>query len=1178
MSESNPRYPAFLSYSSSDRKKAEKLHRDLENFPIPKELREHEIVPGLKVGKHLRPIFRDRDELSGSASLSEAIATAVRQSEFLIVLCSRDSAESEWVQREIEVFRENGKKNRILPLILNGKPNATADGRPQDECLPPALRRPAEPLAGDLRKEGDGPERGMIKILAGVTGLRFSLLYDRHLKRRRRRRILAGVTGVGLLLVSAVTGKVILEQKAEVEARKREAAELTLKEQTAKHLAAESSAEAERRRIDAEEARKAGEEAVQLREQAEKRRLALQFEAAVSDRENAQKFRERSQHAEALAYLARSMEYDSDSRAPAEMAMGVLHEMGPLPSDLWISDSIHCLPYVRLSSSGARLFVVTPKGDIRIVETRTGRVTLAVSKAGNVVEAGMSRDETLFFTVDEECAVSIYRMTDGYRLHRFGDDENRIFCAAFSPDGRWLATGSSRKVEIHDLNSGEMVRTLGGHHSIVGSVEFSPDGKRLFAFDSMAHAGILWDTASWQSLARLESEDHNVGFFRFSEDGRFLSTLSRGPRNERDENKGFSNRIARNVRDADLFIYNSQEIDDDVPMVDQRRVRILDDVHVRVWDARTGALLKTLRGAKSEALTAAAFSPDGGSLATVSPEGAAHVWNLRQDSEPLILEHGEPLDCLAFSADGLRLMTGMRSGNAIVWDVAKGTPVRVLRGFGAGLSDVGFSSDGRHAITLPEDGHLAVWGTASGRLSREVTVSNQRIGFMRLSPSRERFVVIDTASSVRVWDTRTLRSVFEHREPTTLLLAADLSADGKRLATGDQQGRVIVWDLERASILSERTAFDNQVVDLRFGPDGSHLFASGGRRKMICVPADTSDKEAVTLQAPWDVHSICFVDNDRVIGMAFNGAARSWNYRTGEADGTFRPRSGESRRGDVRTAVWSPRTGKLLTASFSPMFPQPIFNDETARLWDWKSGSLLKTYAGHRDEVMGAALSGDASRVLTASLDNTVRLWDADSAAMLASFTPTGDQLFFADWLPGEKAMLAASFDARVFRGEVLGTSAKPPAWFPDLLRWLSRQRIDADGSPQPIELARWRELKATLEGAAKIDSTRYGDLLRWFMAGEGRPLEPGGGISGCEFADHLLGAQTTTEEMELAYDLDPDNPLVVQAMALRTGDSAKAEWMKTYVKEKVSRLPEAEKLEFERRAAALPGSLKKNR
>ena len=146
------KYWAFISYSSKDRRWGTWLRKRIENFTVPKDLRGHEFTDGTKLGKHLRPVFRDRDELPGADNLTEKIEQALQDSRYLIVLCSPNSAKSKWVNKEVENFRLRGKESNILTLILTGEPNS---GDPSSECFPPALRHPVEPLAGDLRKGGE---------------------------------------------------------------------------------------------------------------------------------------------------------------------------------------------------------------------------------------------------------------------------------------------------------------------------------------------------------------------------------------------------------------------------------------------------------------------------------------------------------------------------------------------------------------------------------------------------------------------------------------------------------------------------------------------------------------------------------------------------------------------------------------------------------------------------------------------------------------------------------------------------------------------------------------------------------------------------------------------------------------------------------------------------------------
>src|SRR5205085_10910774 len=62
-------------------------------------------------------------------------------------------------------------------------------------------------------------------------------------------------------------------------------------------------------------------------------------------------------------------------------------------------------------------------------------------------------------------------------------------------------------------------------------------------------------------------------------------------------------------------------------------------------------------------------------------------------------------------------------------------------------------------------------------------------------------------------------------------------------------------------------------------------------------------------------------------------------------------------------------------------------HDSTLRLWDTDTGKELRVFAGHTGGVLGAALSPDGKRVLSAGVDNTVRLWDADTGQELRKIT-----------------------------------------------------------------------------------------------------------------------------------------------------------------------------------------------
>ncbi len=203
-----PKYWAFISYSHADAKWGQWLHKKLETFPVPRALVGKETERGYKVPKRLMPIFRDREELPGSATLKDNIQEALEQSRYLIVICSPRSAASIWVNEEVLTFKVMGRSDQVLCLIVDGEPNATdKPGSGLLECFPPAVRHAVnpdrslseqreEPIAADARPGKDGKVDSLLKLASGLLGVGFDDLKQRDARRRRRRKALYAVSVV----------------------------------------------------------------------------------------------------------------------------------------------------------------------------------------------------------------------------------------------------------------------------------------------------------------------------------------------------------------------------------------------------------------------------------------------------------------------------------------------------------------------------------------------------------------------------------------------------------------------------------------------------------------------------------------------------------------------------------------------------------------------------------------------------------------------------------------------------------------------------------------------------------------------------------------------------------------------------------------------------------------------
>lgn len=234
---SQRKYWAFISYSHRDKAWGDWLHRGLETYRVPKSLVGRTTERGETVPERVLPVFRDREELPTAVNLGEVITRALEQSRYLIVICSPNSARSQWVNQEILNFKKLGGENRVLAIIVGGEPNASegkAGFTADQECFPDALKFllgpdgncseiRTEPIAADAREHADGRSNALLKLLAGVLGLPYDDLRQREAARQRRRQRVLMATVSALALVFGTLAVIALVQKSRADKNAEEA-------------------------------------------------------------------------------------------------------------------------------------------------------------------------------------------------------------------------------------------------------------------------------------------------------------------------------------------------------------------------------------------------------------------------------------------------------------------------------------------------------------------------------------------------------------------------------------------------------------------------------------------------------------------------------------------------------------------------------------------------------------------------------------------------------------------------------------------------------------------------------------------------------------------------------------------------------------------------------------------
>jgi len=196
------KYFAFISYNAKDTEWGKKLQKKLEHYKLPSTLcSEH----GWE-RKPIKPVFFAPTDIQ-PGGLSNELQERLKASQHLIVICSPNSAKSEWVGKEIEFFYNLGRTNNIHFFIVEGTPHSC---NPETECFNPVIDKLGLPeiLGANIhekiyRRPWLNKERAYVQLISKLLGVEFDAIWQRH-KRQLIRKALAWSLGSIAVLATLI--------------------------------------------------------------------------------------------------------------------------------------------------------------------------------------------------------------------------------------------------------------------------------------------------------------------------------------------------------------------------------------------------------------------------------------------------------------------------------------------------------------------------------------------------------------------------------------------------------------------------------------------------------------------------------------------------------------------------------------------------------------------------------------------------------------------------------------------------------------------------------------------------------------------------------------------------------------------------------------------------------------
>jgi len=288
-----------------------------------------------------------------------------------------------------------------------------------------------------------------------------------------------------------------------------------------------------------------------------------------------------------------------------------------------------------------------------------------------------------------------------------------VSCVAFGPDGHTLASGGDVTARLWDLAARQATSVLSGETGVV-SAAFSPDGGTLAV--ARPDEVTLWAIATGH-LTALTGCAGKVESVAFSPDGRTMASSEWQP--------------------PDPIHGSTQEGG---------------TTTVRLWDLATGQATELLSRQGCYAGRALAFHP-GGHILACGPgmDGTLQLLDLATGQVTTLAGHNLGIEAAAFSPDGRTLATGSCDTTIRLWDLATAQPTTIMNPHGGYVVSVAFRPDGRVLASGGIDRTVRLWDPVTGQPTATLFGHTEIVFSVAFSPDGHTLATGSMDGTVRLW-------------------------------------------------------------------------------------------------------------------------------------------------------------------------------------------------------------------------------------------------------------------------------------------------------------------------------------------------------------------------------------------------------------------------------------------
>jgi len=628
--------------------------------------------------------------------------------------------------------------------------------------------------------------------------------------------------------------------------------------------------------------------------------------------------------------------------------------------------------------------------------------TTRVLPEGSVNLFGQGHIWHMAYSPDGKClavATSIglwwYELATMSPVDLWNTEQGIISTISFSANGKWIATGGvDGSVKVWDISSRVCIAQVKRwkqqnqlwHQNEISCITFSPDHQQVAVSGKRDYIVDLWHPETGERLGEINGDSQielrqYCGLTRpiaFSPDSQLLACLSPHVTNNSTvpEAEFISVwNISSGDRVATLIKYPPGSMGYSVCFSPCGSYLIASgnaENELQIWDARSWQQIRTL--------------PDYGAnwiIPSYSSKGVLHVAEVFNDTNTTTVwdvEHAQKLwtcqtpreisDVLFFNGTQLAVNSGLEFK---AWTVKNNQTRTIYHTHLSLVNSLAFSSDGKTlGCGYSRDGVL-LWNVDIPSNPPSVFKPPGIKHHVCAFSNRKFYTTCIDENTIKVWEVggkTPFAQITPENPPTYWAFAFDPVT--KRLASGDDEGTVRVWDVTRGLLHYTFTKHTTTMVRLAFSPDGKFLasFANYGPEVRL-----------------WDVahgQEISNFPRDRIETLAFSPCGTLIAADTEKEILVWDSISSETLLTIPKPEEWIDNGLWQLAFAFSPdgrylasgsccdlgMVKIPV------RLWEMATGENLATFWGHTRNISAISFSPDGTLLASGSDDGTILLWD----------------------------------------------------------------------------------------------------------------------------------------------------------------------------------------------------------